>query len=339
MIRVVTSNPFSVSVDDEAGHPSVAAGEVILAVERVGVCGSDAHVYEGTHPYLGYPLVQGHEVVGRVIEVGLGVDSPRVGDRVVVEPTIPCGDCAACRRGRGNCCIRLGVLGITLPGGLSEAMALPATMVHDVGDLDPDVAVLVEPLAIAVHALKRAGNVRGETIVVMGAGSIGRSLIVAALDAGARVLVAERTPDRAELVRSLGVAICATDEDSLRRAAIEFAGPEGPGIVIDATGSGELIRIAVDIVAHSGSVIVVGISQDELAIPVALITRKEVSILGSRNSERDFPHAIDVARRYAPALRAMITDRIPLGEAESAFKSVLDRTSLGKVVVVVDGPR
>ncbi len=336
MIQVVTSRPFAVAIDQAAGRPAAAPGEVVVAVERVGVCGSDAHVYEGTHPYLAYPQVQGHEFVGRVVEVGPGVDTRRLGTRVVIEPTVPCGACVACRRGHGNCCVRLDVLGITMPGGLSQVIALPAGMAHDVGDLDADVAVLVEPLAIAVHALGRAGVMRGETVVVIGAGSIGRSLVVAALDSGARVLVAERTPERADLLRALDVVVCGTDAASLQRAVRDFAGVDGPGVVIDATGSGELIRAALDIVAHSGVVVVVGISQDELSVPVAMLTRKEVSILGSRNSESDFPRAIAVARRNAHVLRSMITARVPLERSEWAFRSVLERTSLGKIVVVVD---
>lgn len=336
MIRVVTSSAFTVDVDKRAVYPTAAGGEVVIAVERVGVCGSDAHVYEGTHPYHGYPLIQGHEVVGRVVAVGPGVESPHIGARVVVEPTLPCGECVTCRRGHGNCCVRLDVLGITLAGGLAEALVLPAAMVHDVAELDADVAVLVEPLAIAVHALNRAGLRAGDDVLVIGAGSIGRSIIVAAKDAEARVLVAERTPARAELVRHLGVDLCGTDEASLRSAATDFAGGDGPGIVIDATGSGELIRLALEIVAPAGCVVVVGISQDNLEVPVALLTRKEVSILGSRNSQHDFPLAIQVARRNADVLRSTITDRIPLEVAEMAFRAVLERTSLGKVIVIAD---
>jgi 2-desacetyl-2-hydroxyethyl bacteriochlorophyllide A dehydrogenase len=336
VIRVVTADRLTVEVDGLTGAPEPAEGEVVIAVERVGVCGSDAHVYEGTHPYLGYPQVQGHEVVGRVVQLGAGVTTPAVGERVVLEPTVPCGHCVACRRGSPNACVRLDVIGITLPGGLSEALAVPAVMVHPVDGLDPDVAVFVEPLAIAVHAINRAEVAAGDDVVVIGAGSIGRSIALAALDAGARVLVVERTAQRAEIVRRLGVDVCGTGELEFRAAVLDFAGPDGPGIVIDATGSGELVGTAVDLVAHSGCVVVVGISQDDLVVPIALLTRKEVAILGSRNSERDFPRAIDVARRNADALREMITDRLPLDQAEAAFRSVLERTSFGKVLVVLD---
>jgi L-gulonate 5-dehydrogenase len=336
MIRAVTADPRTVHIDTATGTPAAAPGEVVVAVERVGVCGSDAHVYEGTHPYLGYPQVQGHEVVGRIVEAGEGVSTALMGERVVIEPTVPCGHCVACRRGSPNCCVRLDVLGITLPGGLSEAMAVPSAMVHPVGDLPADVAVFVEPLAVAVHAVKRAGVGPGDDVVVIGAGSIGRSIVFAARDAGARVLVVERTPERAELVRRIGVAVCGSGDAEFRDAVAAFSGVDGPGIVIDATGSGELVRTALDLVAHSGVVVVVGISQDDLVVPIAMLTRKEVALLGSRNSERDFPHAIDVARRNASELCGMITDRLPLEQTEAAFRSVLDRTSFGKVLVVLD---
>jgi L-gulonate 5-dehydrogenase len=337
MMRVLTAGPREVELDRGALHALPAAQEVVIAVERVGVCGSDAHVYEGTHPYLAYPQIQGHEVVGRIVAVGKDVMAARIGERVVLEPTVPCGHCAACRRGSPNCCVRLDVMGVTLPGGLSETLTVPVSMVHGVGDLEPDIAVLVEPLAIAVHAVARAEVRPGERVVVIGAGSIGRSVVLAALDRDASVLVVERTPGRAKLLEHLDVALCSADEADVRRSGREFAGADGPGVVIDSTGSGELIRLAVDLVAHSGRVVVIGISQDDLTVPVALLTRKEASILGSRNSDAEFPLAIDIARRNAAALGKMITARLPLAEAENAFRSVLERTSLGKVIVVVDG--
>jgi threonine dehydrogenase-like Zn-dependent dehydrogenase len=232
--------------------------------------------------------------------------------------------------------VRLDVIGITLPGGLSEQIAVPASMVHIVGDLEAEVAVFVEPIAVAVHALTRAGVRAGDSLLVLGAGSIGRSIAIAARDAGARVLVAERTRARAEMLGGLGFAVCGTGEDDLREAMLGFAGQDGPGIVIDATGSGLLIGLAVQMVANSGRVVVVGISQDDLVVPVSLLTRKEISILGSRNSQGDFPRAIEVARRNADTLSATITQRLPLELAEEAFRSVLESTALGKVIVVFD---
>jgi L-gulonate 5-dehydrogenase len=331
---MVTSDRRTVTIDQSAVRPTAGPSDVVIAVERVGICGSDAHVYDGTHPYLGYPQVQGHEVVGRIVAVGELVVSAAVGDRVVIEPTVPCGECIACRRQSPNCCVRLDVIGITLPGGLSEEIAVPASMVHIVGDLDAEVAVFVEPIAVAVHAVTRAGVRAGDDLLVLGAGSIGRSIAIAARDVGARVLVAERTPARAEMLGALGFSVCGTSDDELRQAVLDFTGPEGPGTVIDATGSGLLIGLAVQMVANSGRVVVVGISQDDLVVPVSLITRKEVSILGSRNSDGDFPRAIEVARRNAETLRATITERLPLELAESAFRSVLESTALGKAIVV-----
>lgn len=336
-MRALTTGPRTVALDDAQESARPGPGEIQVAVERVGVCGSDAHVYEGTHPYLSYPQVQGHEVVGRVAARGDGVEALTVGERVVLEPTVSCGRCFACRTGHPNCCVELRVMGVTLPGGLRETFTVPTGMVHPVGDLEPDIAVLVEPLAIAVHAVERGEVSAGERVVVIGAGSIGRSVVIAALDRGAEVLVVERTPERAALLDHLGVAVCSTDDADIRRSVHEFAGADGPGIVIDTTGSARLIEVAVGVVAHSGRIVVVGISPEEADLPVALLTRKEVSILGSRNSCGDFPRAIGIARRNAAALGRMITARFPLSGAEEAFRSVLERTSLGKVLVVVGG--
>jgi L-gulonate 5-dehydrogenase len=336
VLRMVTEASRRVSARSAEPAP-VGAGRVRIRVERVGVCGSDAHVYEGTHPYLGYPLVQGHEVVGIVEQVGATVAGIAPGDRVVVEPTLPCGDCVACRRGRGNCCVALDVIGITSPGGLAERLDAPATALHRVVGLDPDVAVLVEPLAVALHGVDRAEPVAGEVVLVLGAGSIGRSVVLAAHHRGARVVVAERMPERRALLPALGAErVVSTDPDEIASTVRELAGEDGCPVVIDTTGNAGLLELGLDLVAHSGVVVAIGISPDRLRVPVAMLTRKEVSLLGARNSAGEFAEAIRVAEEHADALRATISCRLPLERAEEAFRLVLERAVVGKVIVDLD---
>lgn len=318
---------------------ALAPDEALLRVEVVGICGSDAHVFEGTHPYLGYPQVQGHEVVGIVEALGTdaGGVGVTVGERVVLEPTMPCGACIACRRGRPNCCVRLGVHGITLPGGLSRRLPVRAASLHPVPGLDAEIAVLVEPLAVALHAIDRAHIGPDDTVLVLGAGSIGRSAVVAARHRGARVIAAERTPARRPLLEALGAdTVVPIERAAVERAIAAATGQDGCTVVVDTTGNGALLALALDVVAHSGAVVAVGISPDLLDIPVALLTRKEVSLLGSRNSAGDFPEAIRIATANADALRASIGARVPFARAQEAFQMVLDGSIPGKVVVEVD---
>jgi threonine dehydrogenase-like Zn-dependent dehydrogenase len=337
-MRMVTEGAGRVAPWPAPPPAPLADDEALLRVELVGVCGSDAHVFEGSHPYLGYPQVQGHEVVGIVEALGARATGLTVGERVVLEPTMPCGECVACRRDRPNCCVRLGVHGITLPGGLTRALPVRAASLHPVPGVDPEIAVLVEPLAVALHAVDRAGVGPDDTVLVLGAGSIGRSAVVAARHRGARVIAAERTPARRPLLQMLGADLVVPAE----RAAVEDAigsatGDDGCTVVIDTTGSGALLALALDVVAYSGAVVAVGISPDLLGIPVSLLTRKEVTLLGSRNSAGDFPEAIRIATANAEALRATIGVRVPFERAQEAFQIVLDGSVPGKVIVEVGG--
>lgn len=335
MIRVITEDVRRVVVHQVADSAIPGTGQVTIRIELVGVCGSDAHVYEGTHPYLNYPQVQGHEIVGIIDAVGPGTHVP-VGARVVVEPTVACGECIACRRGRPNCCRRLHVMGITRPGGLSETLVVDEIHTHEVGRLHPDAAVLIEPLAVALHAVDRARVTAADTVLVIGAGSIGRVAVVAARSRGARVLVAERTIERRVILETLGAeSVIGTGTAELTDAVAEFTGGDGCTVIIEATGNAELLRLALDLVAYSGTVVAVGISEDNLSVPVSLLSRKEVALLGSRNSDHDFPGAIELARAHQAALRATISDRVMLSDAEAAFLSVLNRSAVGKVVVVM----
>lgn len=337
MIEAVTEAPGSVSVQQRSSTVVASVGQVALAVERVGICGSDAHFFEGTHPYLGYPRVQGHEIVGTVVDVGPGVSPTLLGQRAVVEPTAACGLCIACRRGRPNCCVDLTVVGISRAGGLTELLLLESGLIHPVGDLHPDAAVFVEPLAVALQAVRRGAVTADDLVLVLGAGSIGRSTVLAARAAGARVMVADRLPARRRLALLLG-AERAVGHEELTDAVGDFSRGEGPTVVIDATGAAALLRRGLDLVAPSGTVVVVGISEDELCVPVSLLSRKEVALLGSRNSVGAFPDALALATANADVLRATISHRFPLASAEEAMRAAAGGGAYGKVVVdVTDG--
>jgi len=339
-VRQAVTTGVGAMATDTAAPPVAGEHQVLVAVQTVGICGSDASFFGGTHPYLVYPQVQGHEVVGSIAQTAQDVAAAErlpVGTRVVVEPLCPCGQCLACRRGRSNCCTELEVLGIHRPGGLSDLMVVDAHRVHPIGELPDEAAVFVEPLAVALHSLSRAALQAGETVLVLGAGSIGRAAVLAAADLGARVLVADRSAHRLEATRRLGAeATVDVARGNVPDAVAAFTSGEGCRVVVEATGSASLLREALDVVAHSGSVVAVGISEDDLTCPVSLLSRKEVSLLGSRNSIDQFPAAIALARRHATALARTITHRFPLSEAEEAIRQVAGRApGLGKVVVDV----
>ncbi|MBX9719199.1 MAG: zinc-binding dehydrogenase [Microbacteriaceae bacterium] len=312
-------------------------GELVVDVELVGLCGSDFHIYDGNHPYLSFPQIQGHEIVGTVRDDGV---FPR-GSRVVVDPLVPCDHCFACRKGNVNCCSRLQVRGVHLPGGLATSIVVANDRVHAAGGLSPELAVLVEPMAVALHAIARAEVTVGSTVLVIGAGSIGRSIALAAVDIGARVVVTDREPARLAKVRELGAERAVNSRhEELEQALRELFGEDGPEVVIDATGVPAEILEALQQVAHSGTIVIVGVSDEEVSIPVSTFTRKELNVRGSRNSRGTFDHAIALIDRHRDVVGSWISHRFDLADTQEALVFARDNpASVTKVVIDVASGR
>lgn len=321
MRRVVTVAPERMELVEE---PDVVAGpsEALVRVETVGLCGSDYHLYDGTHPYARFPQTQGHEFVGRIETLPATYDGPlRAGDRVAVEPLIPCGACFACRRGRYNCCVDLRVMGAHVPGGLAELVSVMPAQLYPVGDLAPSIAVLIEPVSIGMQCVVRADVRTGDNVVVVGAGPIGLAVALAAQDRGANVLVVDRVASRLTLALRMGATRTVdTSVEKLDLAVDRFTGGEGAAVVVEATGVPALVRQAIDLTAHSGTVVIVGISVDEVGIPVSEFSRKELSVLGSRNNAGLFPAAADLVARHAERVSALVTHTFSLTEVPAAIE-------------------
>jgi L-gulonate 5-dehydrogenase len=311
-------------------------------VEVVGICGSDLHFFIGDNPYANYPRTQGHEFCGIVRAFGPGYDGPiRVGDRVAVEPLRPCGDCFPCRHGRPNCCTRLQVVGIHVDGGMADLYAAPVAILHPTGSLDPELAAMVEPVSIGLHAAVRGAVTAQDQVVVFGAGPIGQAVLLSAVDRGARVLVVDRIASRLELATALGAEVVVdASKASPADSIAAWTGGDGPGIVFDATGVPAVIRAIFDIVAASGRIVIVGISTDEVAIPVIYFTRKELTIMGSRNNMGIFGDAVQLVQRHHERVRKLITHRFPLDRVVDAFAFAHDHPAeVEKVLLLVGDTR
>lgn len=335
MRKAVTLEPGVMEIA-EAADPEPAAGEAVVQIERVGLCGSDYHLFLGDHPYATFPQTQGHELAGIIQSFGSDYDGPlRVGERVAVEPLVPCGTCFACRRGRYNCCASLKVLGAHIPGGLAERLAVRADALYPVGQLDPDLAALCEPISIGLQAVVRAGVTADDTVVVLGAGPIGQAVTLSAMDRGAHLLVADRIASRLDIAGRLGadVLVDTTDTD-LAAEVLRWTGGEGAAIVVDATGVPDLIRLGFDLVAPSGTLVIVGISQRELSVPVIEFTRKELTVLGSRNNAGVFGGAVDLVTRYQKSVRSLITHTYTLEQVPEAIRFAIDHPDQVEKVIV-----
>lgn len=320
MRLAVTTGPERMEVVD-GPPPAAAPGMCLVDVEAVGLCGSDFHLFDGTHPYARFPQTQGHEVVGRIASLPPDYSGDlQVGQRVAVEPLISCGHCFACRRGRPNCCTSLQVMGVHVGGGLAETISAGPDRLFPVGDLPPLVAVLTEPMSIGMQAVVRGQVTAADDVVVIGAGPIGLAAALCAWDRGARVLVADRIAGRLRTARDLGAERTVdTSAEDLAGAVADFTGSDGAAVVVEATGVPALLRQAVDLVAPSGTIVVVGISTEEVAIPVSEFSRKEITVAGSRNNAGVFAAAADLVARHAERLAPMVTHTFGLDEAPRAI--------------------
>jgi L-gulonate 5-dehydrogenase len=320
----------------EVAEPVPGPGEALVRVERVGICGSDIHIYDGSHPYPLYPLTQGHEFSGEVVAFGGPYDGPvRIGERVAVEPLITCGACYPCRHGRSNCCTRIKVIGAHLDGALRELIALPTHTLYQAGELDADLAALVEPVSIGVQAVSRGMITAEDQVVVFGAGPIGQAVILAASDRGASVMAIDRLPKRLELARRLGAerTVLAGEEDPAEAVRV-WTGGEGAAVTVDAVGAPAVIRACTDLVASAGRVVIIGLSNQEVSIPVIDFTRKEMTILGSRNNAGLFGVALDLVRRNQERVRQLITHRFPLERVPEAIRFAAEHPAEAEKVMI-----
>lgn len=319
-----------------AETPAPAPGRAVVRVEAVGLCGSDYHIFDGTHPYAVFPQVQGHEFVGVVAALPDPYEGPhRAGDRVVVNPLRGCGECFPCTRGRPNCCVEVTVMGVQVPGALAEYVSVPVDQLVSAGSLPARVAVLTEPVAIGLHAVSRAGIRPGDDVVVTGAGPIGLAVTLAAADRGARVLVADRIAGRLENAARAGAArVVDTGAEDLAAAVADFTAGIGPAAVVEATGVPALVRAAVDMVAHSGTVVAVGISTADVGLKVSDLSRKELNLVGSRNSVDEFPAAVDLVTRKADTVAGWVTHTFGLDEVPRAIDFAVANPDLVTKVVI-----
>jgi L-gulonate 5-dehydrogenase len=341
MLAVVTEDVQAIAVAERPAPDEPAHGEVIHRPEAIGLCGSDYHFLAGElSPEAGgsqFPRVQGHEVAGTVVAVGPGCRAElRVGGRVAVWPLRACGECYPCSVGRPNTCDRFELIGIHCDGGLQELLPVPQEQVFPVRADDPAVAAMAEPVSIAVRALARADLKAGERVVVLGAGPIGQTLCLLALERGADVLVVDLQESRLQLSRDMGADVLRwRSRRETVAGAREWAGPAGPPIAVDATGAPDAVRAMVDMVASAGRAIQVGMSGQEVALRIGSFTEKELDLRGvSCCGAEEFAEAVAAVERNGPAIERLISHRFPLAQAPDALRFAMENPNEAMKVVI-----
>lgn len=338
--RRVVVNSFDDIAVESVPTPEVGDGEVLVRSTVVGICGSDIHAAHGRHPFMSLPFWPGHEVVGVTEAVGDGVPADVVGKRVVIEPNLACGVCDQCRAGRYNICTRLDVFGCQTPGGLTDRFTIAADRVIPLpDDLDDTWAALVEPLATPVHAVRRAGDLTGKRVVVIGAGPIGLFVAIAALEAGAeRVVVADLLDSKRARAERLGAhgSFDPTAPDATEQAVAALGGRAH--VVFDCVSRESTVRLAIDVLDKGGALMTIGVPAGPTTIDLDLVQDRELSITGNLMYVReDVLHAVEILRRRPFPLDEVVTATFPLDRAAEAFHASDDPEQV-KVLVTVGAP-
>ena len=272
--------------------PDPMAGEALVAVRRVGICGTDFHAYASTQNFFAYPRVLGHELAVEVLELGPGTadgsangSAPvRVGEHCAVMPYLSCGACMACGRGHPNCCERIDVLGVTIDGGMRERLVVPVSALYARPGLSLDQLALVETLGIGMHAVERAGPVPSDTVLIVGTGPIGLAIAQCVGNAVDRVVVSDLSPARLAFAeRTTGFTAVAAGPD-LPDALREHLGGDLPTLVFDATGSKASMEAAFELVGAGGRLVLVGHTTGPITFDNPLFHRRELDVRGSRNA-------------------------------------------------------
>ncbi|MBI1737102.1 MAG: alcohol dehydrogenase catalytic domain-containing protein [Candidatus Rokubacteria bacterium] len=310
--------------------PAAGAGDVLVRVTMAGLCGTDYSIWSGGRP-VAYPRVMGHELVGRVEQVGAGVRRVRAGDAVVVEPNYSCGTCPLCREGNRNLCLSRTAVGIDVDGGFAELLRVPERCVWAMPPGMTDTAVLVtEPLAVVVRAVNRGAPRAGETAAVVGGGTLGLLALQVLRSHDTRVLVVSRTERRFALAAELGAAAThATSVDpDLERVTREFSGREGVDLVVETAGTPGAVLHALALVRPGGRVVLTGLPHEPTPVSFFGVVRREVTLVGSMIYQDEFGQALHLVASGAVRGEPLVTHRFTLDRIADAFAAYRDPDSI-----------
>lgn len=312
---------------------------VLIKMKAAGICGSDVHIYHGQNAAATYPRVIGHEMVGEVVEVGSNVTKIKAGDRVIVDQVVNCGECYACRKGRGNVCANLNVRGVHIHGGYREYIAVPESDVYVLPDnLSYEDAVMIEPATIAVQSCSRAELTKEDTLLILGCGALGSSILKIARLSGATIIAVDVVDEKIEEAKKNGASygINLLKEDVVARAR-ELTDGYGPTVSIDAACTKDSLATLLELTGNAGRVITMGFSVEPTAVTQFKITAKELDVRGSRLQNKKFQEVLNLVAEGKLDLTNSISHKFNFLDAQKAFDFVDSRDpSIRKIVLTFD---
>ena len=322
--------------------PKPNDNEVLIQVKWVGICGSDIHAFKGEHPFVHPPIVLGHEFSGVVWDTGSRVSTLKKGDRVTVEPNLTCGKCYNCRHGRYNICTNLRVIGcVGYDGALAEYIAIPEEKTIKIPDtLSFEEAALIEPVAVAIHAVRISGQKIGDRVLILGAGTIGLFVMQAARLTGAKqVLITDLLDYRLELAKNLGAdnIINARLKDPVKFIHQSY-GKEGIDLIYECVGLEKTISQAIEVARKGTRVIIVGVPAGKINTNLAYVQDRELELVGSlMYTRKDFLTAIELIQKEKIKVKPLISHKFTLKEVDKAFKTILEgRSKVLKVLIQIE---
>lgn len=339
MLQQVMNAPGEI-VFQEIPTPKPRAGEVLIRIEEIGVCGSDIHVYHGKHPFTSYPVTQGHEVSGRVEALGEGVTGLQAGQKVTIQPQVVCGQCYPCRHGKYNLCEQLKVMGFQTTGVASHFFAVEAAKVTPLPEeMSYEEGAMIEPLAVAVHAVRQAGDVRGKGILVLGAGPIGNLVAQTAKGMGAeKVMITDLSDYRLEKAAECGIPCRVnTGKQELGEAILDYFGPDRADLIYDCAGNDATMGQAIALARKGSEIILVAVFAGMAKVDLAVLNDHELT-LGSSMMYRneDYLEAIRLVQEKKVALAPLVSKRFAFADYKKAYEYIdANRETTMKVLIDV----
>ncbi len=335
MLTVVCETPNKL-IAQNRDIPTRGPDQVLLRVKRVGVCGTDLHIFTGNQPYLQYPRVMGHELSG-IVEQAPSGSHLAAGDTVYVMPYISCGTCIACRQGKTNCCVNIQVLGVHRDGAFTEYLSLPQRFVHKAEGVTLDQAAMVEFLAIGAHAVRRSKVQQGQRVLVVGAGPIGMAAMIFAKMRGATVTTLDGRLDRLSFcTMHLGVNAAVQLGPDDEKQLSQCTDNEFFDVVLDATGNPKAMERGFKFVAHGGTYVLISVVGASITFSDPEFHKRETTLMGSRNATtEDFETVLNALRAGLIPDKALNTHRMTLAEVPENFPKLLD-PSQGVIKAIVE---
>lgn len=339
MLQQVMTAPGKIEFR-EIETPVPKAGEVLIRIMKIGVCGSDIHVWHGKHPFTSYPVTQGHEVSGEIAALGAGVENLEVGQKVTIQPQVVCGKCYPCRHGKYNLCETLKVMGFQTTGVASEYFAVDAAKVTPLPqEMSFDEGAMIEPLAVAVHAVRKFGDMQGMRVAVLGAGPIGILVAQAAKGMGAEsVLITDISDLRLEKARQCGVDFCVnTREADFGEALVSSFGPDKADVIYDCAGNNVTMGQAIRCARKGSTIILVAVFAGMAKVDLAVLNDHELDLnttMMYRNE--DYLEAIELVRAGKVDLKPLISKHFAFRDYAEAYRYIDEnRETTMKVIIDV----